>query len=72
MPAGRGGHPGAACDPQALLADDLALVGLDLATDQPQQGALAFAVATQQADPFSWLDLKLDLIQQSVGLQRPG
>ena len=43
---------------------NLALVGLDLATDQTQQRALAFAVATQQAEPLALLDLQLDLIEQ--------
>ena len=55
------GQPG---DAQPLLADDLALVGLELAADQPQQRALALAVAAQQADPLARLDLQLDLIQQ--------
>ena len=54
---------GQASDAQALLADDLAFVGLDLASDQPQERALAFTVATQQADPLSWLDLQLDLVE---------
>jgi hypothetical protein len=40
-------------DAQALRAEDFALVGLDLAPDQPQQGALALAVAAQEADPSS-------------------
>ena len=44
---------------------DLALVGLDLALDQPQERALAFAIATQQADPLAWLDLQLDLVEQT-------
>ena len=33
-------------------------------SDQPQQRALALAVATQQADPLAPLDLPVDLIQQ--------
>ena len=50
---------------QALLANDLALVRLEFPADQPQERALTFAVATQQADPFARLDLQLDLIEQA-------
>ena len=63
------GQPG---DPQALLADDLALVGLELARDQPQQRALALAVAPQQAEPLARLDLQIDLIEQPWARRRPG
>ena len=55
------GQPG---DPQALLADDLALVGLELAPDEPQQRALPLAVAAQQAEPLAPLDLQIDPIEQ--------
>ena len=54
---------GQAGDVQALLADDLALVGLQLAADQPQERALPLAVPAQQADPLPALDLPIDLIQ---------
>ena len=56
---------GQARDSQALLADHLSFVGLDLAPDQPQERALAFTVATQQADPLALLDLQLDLVEQT-------
>ena len=51
-------------DPQPLLADHLALVRLEAALDQPEQRALALAVAAQQADAFAPLDLPVDAIQQ--------
>ncbi len=51
-------------DAQPLLPDDLALVGPDLAVDQPEQRALALAVAAQQADPLAPLDLPVDAVQQ--------
>ena len=51
-------------DAQALLADHLPLVRLELALDQPEQRALALAVAAQQADPLAPLDRPVDVIQQ--------
>ena len=63
-PAARGDLLGQPGDPQALLADDLPLVGLDLAPDQPQQRALPLAVAAEQAEPLAPLDLQADPIQQ--------
>ena len=61
------GQPG---DMQALLADDVALFGLQLAADQPQERALPLAVAAQQADPFPTLDLPIHLIQETGTSER--
>ena len=44
--------------PQALLADDLAAVGGDLAADQLQQGRLARAVAAHEAEPVPRFELQ--------------
>ena len=52
---------------ESLLADDLALVGFQIAVDQPHQRRLAHAVATQQADAFARVDLQVRPIQE----QRP-
>ena len=50
-------------DAQALLADHLALVGRDLASKEPQQRALALAVAAQKADALAPLDLQVHPIE---------
>ena len=50
---------------QPLLADDLALVGFQLALEQPQQGQLALAVAAQQAEPLAAVDHELDPVQHT-------
>ena len=63
------GQPG---DAEALLADDLALVGLELAPDQPQQRALALAVAAQEADPLAPLDLPGRPDPAAGARRRPG
>ena len=52
-PAARGDLLGEPGDPQALLADDLPLVGLELAPDQLQQRALPLAVAAEEAEPIA-------------------
>ena len=49
---------------QPLLANELAFVRLDLASDQSQQRALAFPIAAHQAKPLTPLDLQRDLIEQ--------
>jgi hypothetical protein len=43
----------------------LELTDAVLAVDQAEKRAFAFTVATQQTDPFSGLDLQLDLVQKA-------
>jgi hypothetical protein len=60
----RGHVLGQSRDSKSLLADDRSLVGLDLAADQAEQRAFSLAVAPQQAESLSGLDLEIDLIEQ--------
>ena len=50
-------------DPKPLLADDLSLVGLDLARDQSEERALPLSVPPEEADSLAPLDLDFDPIQ---------
>ena len=68
-PRGPPGQPG---DPQPLLADDLALVGLDLAVDQAEERALPLAVAAEQADPLAALDSGNRRRPAAAGRRTPG
>ena len=60
----RGHVLGQSRDSQSLLADDRSLVELDLAADQAEQRAFSLAVAPQEAESLSGLDLEIDLIEQ--------
>ena len=61
---------GQASQSQALLSDDFAFVGDDLAFQDPQEGALALAIAAQEADAFTTLDLERDLIEKKRATER--
>ena len=53
---------------QASGPDDLAVVGLQLTVEQPQQGRFSGAVAADQRNPLSGIDAKIGPIDQ----RRPG
>jgi hypothetical protein len=51
-------------DPQTPLANNGSVIGLKFPLDQAKQGALSLAVTPQQAEPFTWLDCQISLIEQ--------
>ena len=53
-------------DAQFRRMFDLTVVGLDIASQDFQQGRLAAAVASDQADPFARLERQLDAVEQGL------
>ena len=53
-----------------LRADDLAVVGLEVAVEQPHQRRLARPVPADQPDPLAALDLPVDLVQERGAAER--
>ena len=49
--------------PQALLADDLASIGLHRALEEAEERRLAGAIAAQEAHPLARLDRQIGLVQ---------
>ena len=57
---------------QAVVADDLAVVGLQFAGDQFQQRGLALAVAPDQANALAAVDDQAGVIQHGLGAEGEG
>jgi hypothetical protein len=51
-------------DAGTLTNATLTAVGLDFAVDDAQQRGFASAIASDQANAFTWTDVEIDTVQQ--------